>query len=668
MDIATLLDDACRFLQFDFELIKQYPLQMYDFAHVWIPQKSLMRERYAAALGQTPQVLFGLPQSWQPLVHVIKPVMPVHSVAFSPDGSHLASGSDTIVRIWNTTTGELEDELEGHTDHVRSVAFSHNGHLIVSGGSDKTIRVWNTATCETTYMLAGHKAAVMSVAISRNGKFVVSGSEDRTVRMWDIATGELLRELKGHGDAVESVAVSPDCQHVGSASRAGELWIWTPEGVIEHKLECLAKNGSYDLTFSNDSRQILYNVNRTEWTTTGHRLSPPDTDNDPGDMGDIMSVAYSPDSHEIVCGMEDGVIIWNKDTNKTHLLGSHSRKVMSVAFSPDGSRIASGSYDWTVRIWDPRLRRPINKASSEGLVDMSLAHDGRWIVTGSLDQIQVWRVMETMTKTNEFSIEDEVWCLMLSHDDSRVVIGCKSGNIQVWNHLTNKKECQMSGHSGWVQSVAFSHDGRYVVSGSRDKTARIWDCHTRTEVSMYRRSDWVTCVTFSRDGGRVAIGSQDGTIWIWNPSTGQIDMEPVSQSERSGYMHTVAFSLNDSHVISGSWSGVWIWNLATNESTRLSERIQLPDGTRVHSLGICAFHIYDPVDQETTNDIPPYLLSISEDCDWIIGEQAEHKCWIAPQYRNLDWVYVAKSIVCFRYGLERLVVLDLKSSQRVPGT
>ena len=664
-DIAPLLDDARRFLQLNFELIKQHLLQMYDLAHVWIPKKSLMRERYAAALGRTPRVLCGLSQSWQPLVHVIRCAMRVHSVAFSPDGSRLASGSDEIVRIWNMTTGELEDELEGHTHNVKSVAFSHNGRFIVSGSGDDTVRVWNTATCETTYMLMGHEDAVMSVAISSNDEFVVSGSRDRTVRMWDTATGELLHELKGHGDGVESVAVSPDCQHVASVSRAAELWIWTKDGVIEHKLECLATTGPYNLAFSNDSRRILCNVNRTEWTTTGHRLSLLDTNNDPGDTGRTVSVAYSSDDGEIVCGMEDGaVVIWNREANKTHILGRHPNRhpiiVASVAFSPDGSRIASGSHDWSVRIWDPRLRGTINEeASLGGLESVALSHDGGWIVTASLCHIQVWRVMETMTKANELSTEDEVLYLALSRDGSRVVIGCAGGSIWVWNHLTNKKECQISGHSHSVRSVAFSNDGHHVVSGSYDKTVRIWDCHTGNEVRMYQHSNMVECVAFSRDGGRVAFGSNDGTVQIWNPSTGQIDIEP--ETDR-GVIDSVAFSPDGSHVISGGTKGVWIWNLTTNKSTRLSEKIQLPDGTRVHSLSHGHFHVYDPIDQETTNDIPPYLLSISDDCDWIIGEQAEHNCWIPPRYRNVRRAYVAKSILCLEYWRKPMIVLDLKSA------
>ena len=617
-----------------------------------------MRGQYAAVLGHTPRVVFGLSQSWEPVLHVIQHPDWVNSIAFSPDGSRLASGSDRIVQIWNTATGEWEDELEGHTHHVESVAFSHNGQFLVSGSWDKTVRIWNTATCETAYMLTGHTNQVRSVAISRNDKFVVSGSDDRTVRIWDTATGALLRELKGHAKEVESVAVSPNCQHIASGSHSGEVWIWTMDGIIEHKLEGPTdeENDIYDVAFSHDGHRILSSINKTEWTIMGHRLSPPDTYNP-----DFMSIAYSPDDSEIVCGLRDGtVMIWNRETNETHKLGRHTDAVRSVAFSPDGSRIASGSSDFTVRIWDPRLRGMLAKDMDLRWQRVALSRDGQWLLTASDCHIQVWRVTKTMTMTNQLIVENNVWSLALSCDGSRVVIGCNNGSIQVWNHLTNTIECQMSGHSDsvWSVRVAFSYDGSHVVSES-DNNIQIWDCHTGNEVALYQHWDRVRCVAFSRDGGRVAFGDASRTVWIWNLSTGETHTNP---DNKSGYTRSIAFSHDGNHVICGGEGGVWIWSVMANKSTMLFERIQLPDGTRVHSLSEGDFHIYDPIDQVTTNSIPSYLLSISPDRNWITGEQGECLCWIHPQYRAFSKVHIAKSIVCLQSD-SGIIVLDLKSAQ-----
>ena len=371
----------------------------------------------------------------------------------------------------------------------------------------------------------------------------------------------------------------------------------------------------------------------------------------------MTSVAYSPDESEIVRGMLFGdVMIWKTDTKEIYRLGRHTDAVTSVAFSPDGSRIASGSDDRTVRIWDPTLRETTDKKVEIERLSVALSHDGRWIVTGLLSHIQVWRVSETMTKANDVINKKYMESLALSRDGSRVVIGMWRGDIQVWNHLTNTTECQMSGHSDDVSCVAFSYDGSYVVSGSKDKTIRVWDCHTVNQVALHRHWNEVVCVAFSRDGGRVAFGDDNGIVRIWNISTGEIHRGP-NMSE--GGVFPVAFSHDDSYVISGSW----VWNVTTNKCVKLSTRFQLPDGTRVHSLSKGDFHIYDPVDQETPKDIPRYLLSISPDRDWITGEQAEHNCWIPPQYRAFSKAHISESIVCLQ-SHSSMIVLDLKYTHR----
>src|SRR6266852_4628911 len=98
----------------------------------------------------------------------------VMSVAFSPDGQHIASGSnDGTIRVWNAIMGETAaGPFTGHTNQVSSVAFSPDGHHIVSGSKDRTIRVWNAMMGETvTDSFTGVTGLVTSVAFSPDGQY-----------------------------------------------------------------------------------------------------------------------------------------------------------------------------------------------------------------------------------------------------------------------------------------------------------------------------------------------------------------------------------------------------------------------------------------------------------------------------------------------------------------
>ena len=116
--------------------------------------------------------------------------------------------------------------LKGHSDYVRSVAFSPDGNIIASGSVDKTIKLWETRTGSLIKTLEGHSYDVESVAFSPDGKIIASGSWDKTIKLWETRTGSLIKTLEGHSDLVTSVAFSPDGKIIASGSDDKTIKLW----------------------------------------------------------------------------------------------------------------------------------------------------------------------------------------------------------------------------------------------------------------------------------------------------------------------------------------------------------------------------------------------------------------------------------------------------------
>jgi len=165
----------------------------------------------------------------------------VRSVAFSPDGRLLASGScgqpltqspwcaQGEIKLWDVASGSLVRTLSGHTWWVLSVAFSPDGRLLASGswdGWDGTIKLWEVATGREVRTLSGHERGVRSVAFSPDGRLLASGSEDDTIKLWEVATGREVRTLSGHERDVRSVAFSPDGRLLASGSGDKTIKLW----------------------------------------------------------------------------------------------------------------------------------------------------------------------------------------------------------------------------------------------------------------------------------------------------------------------------------------------------------------------------------------------------------------------------------------------------------
>src|SRR6266702_1476063 len=167
---------------------------IYLSALPFAPTRSLVSAHYSSSFPRMLRLERGRLSHWPSSEMVISnDGGSVYSIAFSPDGHRIVSGSDDrTIRVWDAATGEkMAGPFTGHTHCVGSVAFSPDGQRIFSGSYDQTIRVWNTTTGETAAgPFTGHTSWVRSVAFSPDGQRIVSGSEDRTIRVWNTTTGE----------------------------------------------------------------------------------------------------------------------------------------------------------------------------------------------------------------------------------------------------------------------------------------------------------------------------------------------------------------------------------------------------------------------------------------------------------------------------------------------
>jgi tetratricopeptide (TPR) repeat protein len=147
----------------------------------------------------------------------------VHMVAWSSDGTHLASAStDHTARIWDAVNGQLLATLSGHTLYVQALAWSPDGRRLASASADQTVRLWDAASGQALATLSGHTKWVEAVAWSPDARFLASASQDETVRLWDGTSGQALITLSGR----YPVAWSPDGRHLASASSDYYVGVW----------------------------------------------------------------------------------------------------------------------------------------------------------------------------------------------------------------------------------------------------------------------------------------------------------------------------------------------------------------------------------------------------------------------------------------------------------